>query len=338
MRIAIVSKLWEKSDPFSTGGTGALVGNLVEGLKKRGHQVTLFATGDSKTSAKLAAVTKKPFSEKKPYSEIYEYLNIAAAFRADQKFDIISCHVDHKSLIFSNIIKTPVLHTLGYGEFFADELALLKRYKDQPFITISRAMAKKFKFLKIKAVIPNGIDCRNFPFNDHPKDYYLFLARLSPQKGPDLAIRAALRAGVKLILAGKTSRTDRTYLQKKIYPYIDGEKIRYIGEAKFKKKINLLKNARALIHPHSCFEAFGISMLEAQACGTPVIAYPNGATGEVVDSGKTGFIVNSVEEITRAIKKIQTIRRLDCRQRVETNFNLEQMVERYEKIFKLMIK
>lgn len=315
-----------------------MVGNLAEGLVKRGHQVTLFATGDSRSRAQVVSVLKKPFSSDRPYSEIYEYLNIAKAFESADQFDIINCHVEHKSLIFSKITKTPVVHTIGYGEFFGDELALLKRFRREPFIAVSRAIAHKFNFLNFKATIPIGIDNSRLPFNDRPKDYFLFLARLSPQKGPDTAIAAAKRTGVKLILAGKTSPQDKSYLEKKIFPQIDGKQIMYVGEADFKLKIQLLKNARALIHPHSYFEAFGISLLEAQLCGTPVIAYPGGATAEVVKNNRSGFIVKNPDGISRAIKKIDTINRKYCRERTQKLFSQERMVLGYEKIFKRLIR
>lgn len=338
MKIAIVSKLWEKSDPYSTGGTGVLVGNLVEGLIKRGHKVTLFATGDTKTKAHLISVIKKPFSDQKPYSEIYEYLNIAKVFQEADKYDIINCHVECKSLIFSNITKTPVVHTLGYGEFFEDELNLLKKYKNQPFIAVSRAIADKFNFLNFKAIAYIGLNYNRFPFNDSPKNYFLFLARMSPQKGPHLAIAAAHATGVKLILAGKTSSSDKKYLKEKVFPYLDGKNIKYIGEVNFKKKIALLKNARALLHPHTCFEAFGISLLESQACGTPVIAYPGGAASEIIKNEQTGFIVSDESQMKKAIKNINIISRKECRINVEKNFILEKMVEKYEEVFKKLVR
>lgn len=340
MRIGIISKLWERSDPKSTGGTGVMVGNLVEGLIKRGHDVTLFATKDTKTRAKLISVLPKPFSKKRPYSEIYEYLNIAKAFQMASRFDIINCHVEHKSLFFANITKTPLVHTIGYGELFKlkDEINLLKLYKKESFIAVSQSINKKFKFLNFEGTVPVGLDYNNFPFNDSPDDYFLFLARMSPQKGVHLAVKAAKSTGIKLILAGKISSTDKKYLDQQVFPSIDGKKIIYVGEAKFNKKISLLKNARALIHPHTCFEAFGISMLEAQACGTPVIAYPYGATAEIVKNKETGFIVNNFPALIKAISKIDEIKRLACRQRAEKLFSLEQMVSGYENIYKNIIK
>ena len=337
MRIGIVSKLWERSDQKSTGGTGAIVGNLVEGLIRRGHKVTLFATGNTKTKAKLISILPKPFNEKRPYSETGEYLNIAKAVQMAGQFDIINFHLEHKSLIFSRIIKTPLAHTIGYGEFFKDSLGLLRLYRQEPFIAISKTIKKKFSFLNFAGVAAVGLDYENFIFNDRPKDYFLFLARLSPQKGVHIAIEAARRAGVKLILAGKTSPTDKKYLEQKVFPFIDGKKIIYLGEAGFSKKISLLRNARGLIHPHVYFEAFGVSMLEAQACGTPVIAFPGGATAEVIEDGKTGFIVNGLPAIVSAIKKVGEISRHVCRRRAERQFPFDRMVSGYENIYKKII-
>ncbi|MFH0891571.1 MAG: glycosyltransferase family 4 protein [Candidatus Falkowbacteria bacterium] len=337
MKIAIISKLWERSDPFSTGGTGAVVGNLAEGLVKRGHKVTLFASGNSKTKAALVSVTPRPYGDKNHYSEIKEFGNISRAFSSSGNFDIIDCHVEHKGLFFSRLVKTPVVHSLEYGEIPKEEIAFLKEHRRENFIMISKAMAKRLSFLNIAGVIHNGLDFSRFPFNEKPEDYFLFLGRLSPQKGPGIAIEAARSLKLKLILAGKTSRTDQRYLDKYVWPYVDNKRIIYAGEVGFKEKIRLLKSARAVLHPHTYFEAFGLVPVEAQACGTPAIVFPGGASREIVVSGRTGFIVKNIEGLMAAVKKIEGIDRRACRKFVAEKFPVEKMIDGYEKTYKRVI-
>ncbi|MCD4705508.1 glycosyltransferase [bacterium] len=161
---------------------------------------------------------------------------------------------------------------------------------------------------------------------------------MSPQKGPDIAIKAVKSIGAKLILAGKISGCDNEYLRKKVFPYIDGKNIKYVGEVGFNKKINLIKNARALLHPHKYFEAFGISLIESQACGTPVITFLNGASSEVVSHNKTGYVVKNLTGIKSALNKIDKINRIDCRNFVKENFSFENMTIKYENIYKKLIK
>jgi glycosyltransferase involved in cell wall biosynthesis len=337
MKIAIISKLWESTSAESTGGTGVAIGNLVNGLSDKGHEITLFATGDSKTKAKeLVSVRKKPYIN--DYSEIQEFANIAGAFKREKDFDIIHCAVEHKSLFFSDIGQTPVLHSIRYGEFFEQEMDILKKYSQENFVGISKAIVKKFNFLNFQGIIYNGLDLRNFPWQEESQDYLVFLARVSPQKGPHLAIKVAKELNKKLIIAGKISAGDKEYLDKHFWPYIDNEQIIYKGEIGFKEKIELLRNAKCLLHPiENIFEAFGMSLIEAQALGTPVVSYDNGSPLEVINNNKTGYIVNNYDEMIEAVKSIDKIKRKDCRVWVEENFYLEKMVEAYEKLYKKII-
>jgi len=337
MNIAIVSKLWEETSPFSRGGTGASMGNLVNGLVERGHKITLFATGNSKTKAqKLISVKQLPY--RGDYSEIKEYENIAEAFRQHKKFDIIHCAVEHKSVIFGELVKTPSLHSIRYGEFFKHELDLFKKYKKLNFVANSKAVKNYLPFLNWKGIVYNGLDVKRFSFNEQPQDYLLFLARLSPQKGPDVAIQVAKKVNKKLILAGKIVETDKKFLETKVLPYIDGEQIIYQGEVKFNQKVQLLKNAQVLLNPINCFEACSNTILEAMACGTPTIAFDKGSNKELIDDKKTGFVVKNMNQMVSAVKKINTIDRKNCRLKVEKHFSLEQMIDGYEKIYKKIIK
>lgn len=335
MKIALVSKLWETTDPTSTGGTGLSVGLLANELVKRGHQVTLFATGDSKTRAKLIAVRNKKWQN--DYSEPIEYLNIANAFSEHKKYDIIHTHVEQKAAFFADLVNTPTIMSLRYGEFFADELKILKKYKNLNWLTNSQALQKSLSFIKFKGFVYNGLDLESYPYTEKADNYLLFLARLSPQKGPDIAIQIAKKLGLKLILAGKIVERDKKYLAEKVFKYVDNQQIKYVGEVNFKTKIKLLKKASCLLHPNTVFEACSNVILEAQACGTPVIAYNNGSNSELIINNKTGFIVKNLNEAVTAVKKISLIKRRDCRQNTETNFTVEKMTDNYEKIYSEII-
>ncbi len=335
MRIAIVSKLWESTQPFSTGGTGMSVGNLVNALSKRGHHITLFATGDSKTEARrLVSVTAKPYQNN--YSEIKEYQNIFNAFKEANRFDIIHTHVEHKAIFFASLTQIPVLISLRYGEFFKDELNLMKQNARLNYSFNSLALRRKLAFLKSVGVVYNGIDVNNYPYKQSVDDYLLFLGRLSPQKGVALAIQAALKTKHRLIIAGKVSEADKDYLKYEVWPFIDQQKIVYVGEVKFKQKIKLLSQAKALIQPTQVFEACSNSLLEAQACGTPVISFNRGSNKEIVKNGITGFIIKP-SQLRQTIKKISLIERQACRRWVERKFTTEKMARAYEKIYQKLI-
>jgi len=338
MKIGIVSKLWEPTCPKSTGGTGSSVGTLVESLAKRGHNVTLFASSDSTKKVNLISnVSSSDFRNN--YSESLEYFNIAQAFDKKWDFDIIHCHTEYKSLFFDNIEKTPVLHTIRYGEFFDHEKQVLNYYKNRNFAGISQFVKQMLPELNWQGIIYNGIDLNLFPFNENKQDYLLFLARLTPQKGPDVAIRVAKKLGMKLILAGKKSCVDKKYLSEKVDPFIDNDQIEYVGEANFETKINLLKNAQCLLTPlaKNYIEAFGITLIEAMACGTPIVSLGGGAISEVIKDQETGFIVKTEDEIIEAVKNIDKISKEACRKRVEENFTVEKMTNGYEKLYNKIV-
>ncbi len=335
LKIAIVSKLWEETSPNSRGGTGSSVGYLVNGLVERGHQVTLFASGNSKTKAqKLIFVRPKHYSG--DYSEINEYDNISEAFRRAKDFSIIHCAVEHKSLFFSELVQTPSLHSIRYGEFFNQELKLLKKYKHLNYVGLSLAIKKKLPFLNWQGIIHNGLEVDQFrpqKISQHHGDYLLFLARLSPQKGVDIAIKVAQKLNMQLIIAGKTDPVDKDFLNKNVFPFIDNKKIIYLGEVLGNKKKILLQKAHCLIQPNRFFEAFGNSFLEAMASGVPVISFDQGAVSELVIKGKTGYLVNNFSQMVEAVKKIKNINKQDCIDQVKNNFSLNKMIDSYEKLY-----
>jgi len=337
MKIAVVSKLWEETSARSQGGTGASVGTLVDGLVEAGHKVTLFATGNSRTQAQeLVSVREQPYQG--DYSEVHEYEHIADAFRRHRDFDIIHCAVEHKSVLFADLVATPSLHSIRYGEFFEHEAALLDKYKHLAFMANSRAVTGLLPGLNWQGVVYNGLDTERFPFNFEPGDYLVFLGRMSPQKGPETAIRLAHKLNKQLFLAGKMEETDRAYLDEQVLPYIDGERIVYLGELGFDEKADLLKNAQALVYPNRFFEACSNTILEAQACGTPVVAFDIGSNRELVRDGETGFVVSGEEQMQDRLGKVGSIERRACRDRVENNFTKPIMVEQYIALYNKVIK
>jgi glycosyltransferase involved in cell wall biosynthesis len=247
------------------------------------------------------------------------------------QFDIINAQTDHMCCYLTPFIKTPMVHTVIYGGF--NDIPVVQEaltiFKKQNFITLSNSIKKVYPYLNWQGVVYNGLDIEAFKFQSKPKNYLLFLARIEPNKGIMEAIQAAQESGEKLIIAGMA---DKNYFAKYIKPKLN-KNISYFGRANFKQKVTLFRNAKALLHPHLLPEGFGNSMIEAQACGTPVIAYPYGSTAEVVQNNKTGFIVKNVQEMKAAIKKINKIQRTDCRDFVAQKFNLEQMVQGYEDIY-----
>jgi glycosyltransferase involved in cell wall biosynthesis len=338
MKIALISKLWEETGRTAKGGTGVGVGLLADGLVEKGHDVTLFATGDSKTRAKLISVVDKSFGDN--YDESLNYLHLANAFLKASQFDIIHCHVEHKSLFFAPLVTTPTLHTIRYGEFFENEKKVLEAYRQQNFVAISYAVKRMFPFLNWQGVIYNGIDISDFPLNPKPEsDLLIFNGRMSSQKGPHVAIEVAKRLGMRLEMIGKVAPFDQAYLEEKVWPHVDGKQIKYRGMMKFEEKVKFMGKGLALLHPVAYEEAFGFVLLEAQARGTPVVAFDKGAVSEIIEDGKTGFVVENIFQMVEAVKKVEKIKRADCRSHIAKNFSTKKMVDGYEAIYsKLLVK
>lgn len=332
LKIAQISPLDTSVPPKKYGGTERIVSQLTEGLVKRGHQVTLFASGDSKTKARLIAVIPLALNKigEKINPQVAHLFSFTKVIERQKEFDIIHNHTGWRFLPFSKFLKTKVVHTY-HSYFFERTRFFFKYFKEQPFTFLSKNQRSSVSFLKSAGIVYNGVKIEKFDFCQNPKDYFLFLGRFSPLKGTFEAIQAARKAKVKLIVAAKFE--DSEYYQKKVRPYLRSRNIKYVGEIGGKERLKLLKNARGLLFPIQWEEPFGLVMTEAMACGTPVIAFKRGAVPEVVQHGKTGFIVRNVEEMAEKIKKIDRLSRKDCRAWVEENFTAEKMVDGYEKAY-----
>ena len=347
LRIAQVSSLWETVPPKGYGGTEMLTESVTNELVKRGHDVTLFATGNSKTRAKLRSVIPQSLFEKKFdwYHRAWNIINASNAVANAEKFDVIHNYAGDNAMFFSNVSKTPMLTTLcnvlpDPKQPRSDEYIAYNYYaKKTNFVSISfnQRIHTDIKF-NYAGTVYCGIDTKKFIFNSKPKNYFVWLGRIHHGKGLTEAVNVANKSKNKLIIAGNmTCKSDEDYY-KTVEAKIDGKQIKYIGEVGLKKKNELLGNAKALLFPIRWEEAFGFVMIEAMACGTPVIAFKRGSVCEVVKDGKTGFVVENEKEMIEAIKNIDKIDRAECRKHVEKYFTVEKMVDGYEKIYEKIIK
>jgi len=356
LKIAQIAPPWISVPPKKYGGTELIISHLTEELIRRGHQVTLFASGDSVTTAKLFSVYRKALFEKGiPWNDTFHFLFYASTvFEKIKNFDIIHNHFNYWGLAFSRFTKIPMVTTY-HGDFATAEknparFQILKKFKKNAFVSISNSQRKFTKAnLNFIATVYNGIDLKKFKFNNKSQNYLVWLGQITEKKGIIEAIKAARKARIILKIAGgvdKNHLLDVGFYERKVKPLIDGKQIKYLGEVGSFKKNILLRNALALINPVKWNEPFGLVMIEAMACGTPVIAFNQGSVPELVKNDQTGFIVSqfnkkrkiNIEGLVEAIKKINQIDRRECRKRVEENFTVEKMVDGYEKLYYEIVK
>ncbi len=351
MKIALLSTPWIAVPPSGYGGIEKVIGDLTEGLVKRGHQVMLFATGDSKTSARLEYYYDKALGNNlnlkaNPY---YIFNHIHAFFKIikKEKFDIIHNHNQYFPMYFFDLIDQPFVHTL-HGAFYKnlkapegfieEKRSLLMKFKNHPFISISNNQRTGIPELNYIKTVYNGINPQDFWLGKGEGGYLVWLGRITYNKGLDIAIRVARKVSLPLKIAAFIDKGEEDYFQKEIKPLID-KKVEFLGEIKdLKTKSTLFGNAKAFLFPIRWHEPFGIVMLEAMACGTPVIAFNKGSVAEVIIDGQTGFIVNTEEEMVKAIEKVDQIDRSFCREHVIKNFTTDKMVEDYLEAYQRVIK
>ncbi|HWP58960.1 MAG TPA: glycosyltransferase family 4 protein [Candidatus Acidoferrales bacterium] len=339
LRIAQVAPLFESVPPKLYGGTERIVAYLAEELVRRGHEVTLFASGDSQARVPLAARFPRALrlagldhlgaSFHLPMlSDVYE--------KADQ-FDIVHSHVDYWSFPFSRFVDVPTVSTM-HGRLDLAELAPVYRYyREHPVVSISDAQRLPLPEMNWVGTVYHGLPRDLLRFNPNPGGYLAFLGRISPEKRPDLAIEVARRAGIPLKMAAKVDRADRDYYESVVKPLLSGPGVEFIGEINDHEKQEFLGGAIALLFTIDWPEPFGLVMIEALACGTPVIARPCGSVPEVLRDGVTGFVASSVDELVGAVRKVERISRRECREEFERRFTAEVMASNYEKIYNQLI-
>lgn len=340
MKIAQITNMSTRVPPRKYGGTERIIYALTEELVRRGHEVTLFASGDSATSAKLVSVYPKNLSDAKmpdPYGlSSITLLNIGTAYGMQDKFDIIHDHNWLVSLPTANQSRTPVVMTL-HGAFDLQNRLLFEKMTRPHFVTISRSQAVPLPQLPYAGVVYNGLHMRDYPFSAEHDGYLLFVGRASQQKGTHHAIDVAQYLNLPLIIAGKVDAQDISYFKERIEPRLS-DQIRWVGEVNEEERNRLMSRAMCFLHPIDWREPFGLVMIEAMATGCPVIAFKRGSAPELIKQGETGFLVEDVEEMVVAVQNIHTIKRENCRKHALENFNAERMADGYEAIYKAILE
>lgn len=339
MRIAQLVSNLHPTAAESTKGIYTHVGFLADYFVELGHETHLFASGNSKTKAILHSITEGSLDQMGIPEDIQKHymLGIASAcYKEAANFDIIHSHFSLLSAFFSNLVTTPTLTSM-HTPIRDGIRPLLKRYKDLSYISFSYAQRKQMPELNWCANVYHGVDTELFKFNPTPGEYFLYLGRVTEDKGAHLAIEAAKAAKVPLLIAGR-SAVNEGYWQSKVEPEIDGKMVRYVGEANQAQKIALLQGAKGLLFPTQVDETFGLVMIEAMACGTPIIAWNNGSVPEVVSDKRTGYIVDNVEGMVKAIQSIQRISREATRHRAEVYFSQQKMSQGYLRVYERVIE
>ena len=340
MRIALISPPWIPVPPMGYGGIEWVVHLLAEELVARGHDVTLFATGDSQTSAEHRYVFDEgqtsQMHQAMPYTrhvaEAFKY--IAAEAEAGRRFDVVHDHTAWLGLGFAPLIPSPLVYTL-HGAAVEGERDFFRQFRlHATFVAISQYQTRTFTELEIAAIVPNAVAVEEYNFEPKKQDYLLSLGRIARDKNQGAAVEVARQLEIPIVLAGKVDPGDDTeYFEEAIVPHIDGQLVRFEGEVPDHRKRELFAGARALLFPIRWDEPFGLVMIEAMACGTPVIATRYGSVPEVVRDGVTGFIVDDLDGMIRAVKELDTIDPAACRAHVESNFSPGAMTDGYERVY-----
>jgi len=339
MRIAQVAPLIESVPPKHYGGTERIVSYLTEELVLAGHDVTLFASGDSVTEARLIASCERSLRKnercKDPVAR--EVLLLDHVIEHVDEFDLIHFHTGYLHFPACRYLPVPHLTTLHGRLDIPDLVPVFDRFRNEPLISISNAQRKPLSWANWEATIYHGLPKDLFAFQPNQGDYLAFLGRISPEKRVDRAIEIAKRVSMPLKIAAKVDRVDRRYFKRDIEPLLSQSHVEWIGEISDQQKSEFLGNAYALLFPIDWPEPFGLVMIEAIACGTPVIAYDRGSVPEVMEDGVTGFIVKDVEDAAQAVNKVRNLSRSRCRGVFENRFAVSRMANDYVDVYKRLI-
>ncbi|NLN20698.1 MAG: glycosyltransferase [Syntrophomonadaceae bacterium] len=335
MKIALLSPIAWRTPPRHYGPWEYVVSLLCEGLVEKGVDVTLFATGDSQTAAKLEFVSKTSYEEDRSLDpEVWEAMHIAHFFEQAENYDLLHNHFDFLPLTYSRLVNTPLLTTI-HGFSSEKILPVFREYSERSYY-VSISNADRRPGLPYLATVYHGIDLEYYEFVPERGDYLLYFGRIHPDKGTCEAIEIAHRFQMKLLIAGIIQ--DEEYYREQVAYEIDQQQVVYLGPVGPERRNQLLGGAYALLHPINFAEPFGLSVVESMACGTPVVAFNKGSMPEVIKDGETGFLVNSIDQAVEALKRIPELDREACRRWVENRFSRERMVDDYLAIYKLILE
>jgi len=339
MRIAQVAPLYESVPPKLYGGTERVVSWLTEELVAQGHDVTLFASGDSLTTARLIPACSQALRlNSECIDQLAHHVNLLArVLQYKEEFDLIHFHIDYLHFPVTRQERLPHLTTLHGRLDIPDLVPLYREFFDMPVVSISDAQRAPLPWINWLGTVHHGLPEISFTFYPKAGQYLAFLGRISPEKGVDQAIEIAKRSGMPLKIAAKIDRSDRDYFEARIKPLMDHGLIKFVGEINSLEKNEFLGNATALLFPINWREPFGLVMIEALACGVPVIAYPRGSVPEIIEDGITGFLVHDATEAAHAVQKISAIDRRVCRAEFEERFTSKRMAQDYLAIYERLI-
>ncbi len=340
MRIAQVAPLYESVPPKYYGGTERVVSYLTESLVELGHEVTLYASGDSVTDARhrvaCSCALRLDLGSADPLAD---HVCLAEqVFQQADEFDVVHSHIDYLAFPLLRRMRTPHVSTLHGRLDIPNLYALFREFSDEPLVSISRAQRAPLAWANWQGTVYHGLPEELYRFRRETGRYLAFLGRVSPEKGLAQAIQIARRAGLPLKIAAKIAKIDREYFQGTVVPLLDSRDIEFIGEIGEGEKDEFLGNAIALLFPIDWPEPFGLVMIEAMACGTPVIAYPRGSVPEIIQHGINGFIVRDADEAVRAVARIGRLSRRRCRQVFEERFSATRMATEYLALFEQLIR
>lgn len=340
MRIAQVAPLAESVPPKYYGGTERVVSYLTEELVRRGHDVTLFASGDSVTSGRLVSVREHScrLHDRCLDGVPSEVLMLEQVLQRASEFDVVHFHVGYLHFPAARRERFAHLTTLHGRLDTADLAELFREFSDVPVVSISDAQRGPLPSAMWQATVHHGLPADLYSFCDRPGEHLAFLGRISPEKRVDLAIEVARRAGMLIRIAAKVDASDRDYFEGVVRPLLRGPGVEFLGEVSEAEKSALLADARALLFTIDWPEPFGIVMIEALACGTPVIAFRRGSVPEVIDDGRTGFIVDSLDEAVDAVARVGELRRARCRREFERRFSAERMAGDYLDVYERLVE